>query len=133
TALLALACTGLIVPTMYFYVFRSDPQLLQPHERQNIASLSEEIALVLAGVYLVSLLFSLRTHKHLFAGDEAALPTTGEGHQPEWSRRTSLIVLTIATAGVAGMSEVLRRSGAKGRRAAGRAGGVFGAGLRGRA
>src|SRR5262245_59740709 len=69
-ALLALACTGLIVPTMFFYAFRTDPQLLKPHERENIESLSEEIALVLAGVYLVSLLFSLKTHKHVFAEEE---------------------------------------------------------------
>jgi Ca2+:H+ antiporter len=103
TTLLALACTGLIVPTIFFYVFRADPQLLQAHERENIASLSEEIALILAGVYLVSLLFTLRTHRHLFAEKDGEIP----GHGPEWSRRKSLSVLTLATAGVAVMSEFL--------------------------
>ena len=105
TTLLALACTGLIVPTIFFYVFRADPQLLQPQERQNIASLSEEIALVLAGVYVISLFFSLRTHKHLFAADDDK--AREPGHGPEWGRQKSLLVLATATVGVAVMSEFL--------------------------
>jgi Ca2+:H+ antiporter len=35
------------------------------------------------------------------------LPTTGEGHQPEWSRKTSLIVLAVSTALIALISEFL--------------------------
>jgi Ca2+:H+ antiporter len=50
--------------------------------------------------------FSLWTHQHLF-GSEHERPTTGEHHQPEWNRATSLVILTIATAGVAGMAELL--------------------------
>jgi Ca2+:H+ antiporter len=46
----------------------------------------------------------------LFAGPEEELPTTGERHQPEWNRRTSLLVLLVATAGVAWMSELLVHS-----------------------
>src|SRR5262245_18544296 len=117
TALLALAGTGLIVPTIFFYVFRADPQLLQPHERENIASLSEEIALVLAGVYLVSLLFSLRTHRQLFAEDDDK--GSSHGQAPEWGRRKSLIMLTLSTAGVAVMSEFLVDSVDKAGRAMG--------------
>lgn len=107
TAMLALAVTGLLVPTMFFYVFRADRALVSPAETKNISNLSIEIAVVLAVVYVLSLIFSLRTHKHLFAGDEATLPTTGENHNPEWGRKTSLIVLTLSTAGVALMSEFL--------------------------
>jgi Ca2+:H+ antiporter len=62
---------------------------------------------VLAGVYVLSLIFSLRTHSHLFAGHESELPTTGEHHQPEWNRKTSILVLLAATIGVALMSEFL--------------------------
>src|SRR5262249_54289353 len=51
--------------------------------------------------------FSLRTHQHLFAGPEEELPTTGDGHQPEWGWRTSVFVLLAATAGVALMIEFL--------------------------
>ena len=106
TAMLALATTGLIVPTLFWYVFQADPQV-HPKEAQNVASLSEEIAAVLLVVYFLSLVFSLRTHKHLFAGEETHLPTTGENHQPEWSRKTSLLVLGLSTIGVAVMSEFL--------------------------
>ncbi len=104
--LLALASIGLIVPTLYYYVFRTGTGLTA-EELHNIEFLSEEIAVILAVIYLLSLVFSLRTHRHLFAGPETETPMIGEHHQPEWSRRTSLVVLLLATAGVAWMSELL--------------------------
>jgi Ca2+:H+ antiporter len=104
--LLALAAIGLIMPTLYYYLFRSGAQLA-PQELHNIESLSEEIAVVLAVIYLLSLVFSLRTHRHLFSGDEHQLQTTGEHRQPEWGRSMSLGVLLAATVGVAWMSELL--------------------------
>jgi Ca2+:H+ antiporter len=103
--LLALASIGLIFPTLYYYAVYSSPRPETPEARQ-VEYLSEEIAVILAGVYVLSLIFSLMTHQHLFAGPEEQLPTTGD-HQPEWSRRTSLLVLLGATAGVAVMSELL--------------------------
>jgi Ca2+:H+ antiporter len=83
---------------------------LKQWEQETGVALSEEIAVVLAVTYGLSLLFSLKTHQHLFAGPEDQLPTIGEHHQPEWSRRTSLIVLVAATVGVAVMSELLVKS-----------------------
>lgn len=103
--LLGLAAIGLLVPTMHYHLF--------PHtaeQRHTITILSEEIALLLIVVYVLSLLFSLRTHQHLFAGEEAELPTTGEHHQPEWSRATSLIILLLSTIGVAVAAEFLVHS-----------------------
>jgi Ca2+:H+ antiporter len=97
--LLALACIGLLIPTVYFHMLHG--------RSETIVFLSEEIAIILAIVYILSLIFSLRTHQHLFAGPEEKLPTTGEHHQPEWNRQTSLTVLLVATAGVAFMSELL--------------------------
>ena len=104
--LLALACVGLLVPTLYFYVFHAAPELTA-RERGTLALLSVQIAVILAGLYVLSLIFSLKTHQHLFAGPEEELPTTGEKHRPEWGRRTSVLVLLVATAGVAVMSEIL--------------------------
>src|SRR5262249_52764665 len=83
-----------------------EPQLTA-REQQTLEGLSEEIAVILAILYVLSLVFSLKTHQHLFAGPEEELPTTGEQRQPEWGRRTSLLVLLGATAGVALMSEFL--------------------------
>jgi Ca2+:H+ antiporter len=102
--LLAIASIGLIMPTIYYYLFRAGTAL-SPEELQNVEYLSEEIAAILALVYVLSLVFSLWTHQHLFGGPEQ--PTIGEQHQPEWSRSTSLIVLLVATAGVAWMAHML--------------------------
>jgi Ca2+:H+ antiporter len=104
--LLALASIGLIVPTLY-YRLQHTAAGLSAEALHNIESLSEEIAAILAVIYLLSLVFSLRTHRHLFAGAEEELPATGEHRQPEWNRRTSLIVLLFTTAGVAWMSGLL--------------------------
>src|SRR5262245_8614629 len=100
TTLLALASIGLLLPSLYYHL--SGARKAGPEE---VEILSEEIALVLFVVYLLSLVFSLKTHQHLFAGPEEELPTTGEHRRPEWGRRTSLLVLLGATAGVAVMSE----------------------------
>ncbi len=97
--LLGLAAAGLLLPTFHYEITK-----LAPGE---VELLSDEISALLILTYCLSLLFSLRTHSHLFAGPEEQLPTTGPHHQPEWSRRTSLTVLVLATAGVAWMSEFL--------------------------
>jgi Ca2+:H+ antiporter len=107
--MLALAAIGLLMPTLYFLASKAGVALKQWEQETGVA-LSEEIAVVLAVTYGLSLLFSLKTHQHLFAGPEDQLPTIGEHHQPEWSRRTSLIVLVAATVGVAVMSELLVKS-----------------------
>ena len=107
TAMLALAATALLAPTLFRYTVLADQHIRSPETQIQIVSLSEEIAVVLLVVYGLSLLFSLVTHKHLFAGEDSALPTTGDGQGPEWSRKLSLVVLLLATIGVAIMSEFL--------------------------
>ena len=85
---------------------------------QRIEFISEEIAFILAITYILSLIFSLKTHQHLFAGD--ADPSPGDSsvkpaeghpntmpHEMHWSRKTSIIVLLAATASVAIVSEIL--------------------------
>src|SRR5262249_52310549 len=98
--LLALAAFGLLLPSLYHRIAAGTG-------RREVENLSEEIAVILAVVYALSLLFSLRTHTHLFAGPEGTLPATGEVDHPEWGRRTSLLVLLAASVGVAVMSEFL--------------------------
>lgn len=95
--LLTLSAIALLVPTMHFELSKGE----------SVELLSEEIAVILIIVYALSLIFSLKTHSHLFAGPEDQLPTTGPQHQPEWSRKTSLIVLAAATVGVLFMSEFM--------------------------
>lgn len=107
--MLALAAVGLLMPTLYYLASRAGVALKQ-WETETGVLLSDEIAGVLMVVYVLSLIFSLKTHQHLFAGPEDQLPTTGDNHEPEWSRRTSIIVLLAATAGVAVVSEFLIHS-----------------------
>lgn len=134
--LLALASVGLLVPTLHYHLFYELPRTIrqetrqvlqnekvieagagkspseaekkidaeQDRQKQEVMYLSEEIAVILAIVYGLSLLFSLKTHQHLFGGPEEH---TGSEQQPEWDRKTSVIVLLAATAAVAVMSEFL--------------------------
>ncbi len=104
--LLALAATGLLMPTLYFYLLFAGPANSE-EELHTVEFLSEEIAAILAVIYLLSLVFSLWTHQDLFGGSAEDRQTTGEHHQPEWNRTASLLVLVLATAGVAWMAEML--------------------------
>jgi Ca2+:H+ antiporter len=68
-------------------------------------TLSLEISIVLFAAYLLSLLFSLRTHRHLYAGQ--AHPDAHEGVEKQGSARRAVVTLLAATALVAWMSELL--------------------------
>lgn len=103
--LLALAAAGLVMPAVHFYLMKAKTG--EPAEDHTLEYLSEEIAGILIFIYVLSLLFSLKTHRHLFSGPEEDLPMMGEGHHPEWTRVTSIMILLAATAGVAWMSEIL--------------------------
>lgn len=110
-SLLAIATAGLVIPSLYVFAIQADNVLAEMPNRV-VTSLSEEIAVVLAGVYILSLVFSLVTHRHLF--DE---PVNGEGEgeagekpEPEWGVRKAMSVLVAATVGVAFMSELLVHS-----------------------
>ncbi len=107
--LLTLATIGLIIPTLYYYVFSLHVGPLADRGKL-VESLSEEIAAILAIVYVLHLVFALLTHRNLFGEEEESSPAPGDLPQPEWSRTTSLVVLVVSTIGVAIMSELLVRS-----------------------
>jgi Ca2+:H+ antiporter len=104
STLLALAAVGLVVPAMFHLVAESAVgrgDLPQVRETQVEHGLSLAISVVLLAMYGLSLLFSLRTHPHLYAGQSAP-------HEPASPRtgRAALILL-VSTAVVAWMSELL--------------------------
>jgi Ca2+:H+ antiporter len=103
--LLTLAAIGLVIPTLYYYAFSAAAPT--DVELARVELLSEEIAALLAGTYLLSLVFSLVTHRNLFSPEDEARPGLEHPHAPEWGRWQSLVVLLVATAGVAVMSEQL--------------------------
>lgn len=107
TTLLAIACAALVIPTLYFYLYKAHPT---PDEAINLVNLSEEISVVLIVVYALSLLFTLRTHRHLTGGEPEPEPTAADAAHPaeeHWSIKKAVGVLLAATVGVAIVSEWL--------------------------
>jgi Ca2+:H+ antiporter len=96
---LMLAVAALIVPALFIH---SHPGPLTQQEEWRAELLSLWVAGTLMLVYLAGLVFSLRTHQSYF--------TTGEELDPEpphWPKSRALMVLGLATAGVALESEFL--------------------------
>jgi Ca2+:H+ antiporter len=89
---LVLAVTGLLMPALFALGGRETFI-----EREIV---SGTVALVLIVLYVAALVFTLVTHEHLFR-------TPSEDEAPAWSRRRAIVVLLVATAFVALMSEFL--------------------------
>lgn len=108
--LLTLATVGLILPTLYYYVFSAGVPL-RPEQRATVEFLSEEIAVVLAVVYVLTLVFMFVTHRNLFDVDEPDGPEVStrllRREEQRWSRGAALVVLLLATAAVAVVAEIL--------------------------
>ena len=100
TVSLSLAAIGLTIPTVFHLTAHSSPGGWSPLVEQK---LSLAIAVVLFLTYFCMLGFSLRTHKHLFRGGEEDV----EEESSQWSRGKAIIILLIATAFVAVLSEFL--------------------------
>jgi len=99
TTLLALSAIALIVPALFH-------RLAGPGVVRLERTLSLEIAVVLTITYILSLVFALYTHKHLYVGeaDDESDEALGFSHVPLW---LSVLILLIATAFVALLSEFL--------------------------
>jgi len=100
---LVLSVIGLVVPALFHIVASDAPA---PHEQE----LSLEIAIVLFVTYILSLVFALRTHAHLYSGvpEESTAHAADEALGVEhWSTKKSVTVLLVATSFVALMSEFL--------------------------
>ena len=96
-SLLLLAAVGLIIPALFHFTAADRGVAI---ERE----LSLTISFILFAIYVASLLFTLKTHRHLFAGDAHNASDLGE--QP-WTRGASITVLTVVACLVALMSEML--------------------------
>jgi len=114
STLLALATIGLLVPALFHHVAESavrSAQITPAKEAALERSLSLEIAIVLFVAYLLSLWFSLKTHKHLYAGQSVDGGHGGHGEHgadaPPGGAGRAVLILIAATALVAWMSELL--------------------------
>jgi Ca2+:H+ antiporter len=111
SAMLFLGVVGLLVPTLV------TPALLRRAEvsdlvrrgldshvlGETLRTMSEWIAAILLAVYFAKLLFSLKTHHHLY--DEEA--EHGAAAEARWSTAHSVAILLLATAATAFVAEIL--------------------------
>jgi Ca2+:H+ antiporter len=104
TTLLVLSAIGLIVPATFHFLVQG--KLGDQAVVQNEHELSFEIAVVLMITYALSLVFSLKTHKHLYGGGTSLHRDEAIGLQA-WSTARSVAVLIVATGLVGVMSELL--------------------------
>jgi Ca2+:H+ antiporter len=95
SAMLFIAVASLLVPSIFIRVGGIAHQ-------KAIMNISMLIAAILILTYIFSLIFSLRTHKHLF---HAAIDEHKE--TPEWSVKKSVILLGFAGVAIGFMSEFL--------------------------
>lgn len=91
TSMLLMAVTGLIIPAVF----------LQTHTNPAAEPFSLGVAAVLMLVYILSLIFSLHTHKDVFR------PSQEHSETPQWSKLKALSVLLVATFFVVIESEFL--------------------------
>jgi Ca2+:H+ antiporter len=107
STLLALAAIGLVVPAVFHFV-AEDAVLRAALTPAREGLLEHGLSLLISSVlilsYGLSLVFSLRTHRHLYAGQGAA--TAHEGPAAGHPLRATLTLLA-ATGLVAWMSELL--------------------------
>lgn len=92
TTMLALAAVALLLPALVSHLF----------EFNVTETVSLGFSVILIGIYIASLVFSLRTHKHLYNCEED--PAECKMH---WSRNKAILVLVLSTATIALMSEFL--------------------------
>ena len=91
SSLLILAMIGLLVPALFHYTERGLRGGAQAVLEER---LSLGVAVVLILVYLANLIYTLVTHREVFAFERAE---GGDGHEP-WPIWQSLLVLLVATA-----------------------------------
>jgi Ca2+:H+ antiporter len=99
SSMLVLSAAALIVPAIHFRIAGGS---IHTAERE----LSFEIAVVLIITYILSLIFTLKTHRHLYAGGTEATNHALKADKI-WSLKRALVMLLVATAGIAWMSELL--------------------------
>ena len=99
STLLVLSAVGLLIPAVFHGIVGNTAQAAE-------RNLSLEIAVVLIVTYALSLVFTLKTHRHLYVGDVSREEFEASDQQPGpiWK---PVLMLLIATAGIAVMAEFL--------------------------
>ena len=100
SSMMVLAVVALVIPAIY-------AQLTHHKNPGHIEAISLDISWVLLFTYAASLMFSLKSHKHLFAGEGGDDLSTDSHAGPVWSMTKSIVVLVVAAGFVGWISEFL--------------------------
>lgn len=103
SALLAVALAAALLPAIFDFTFaRSDRNLVAHEEAMSIGT-----AIVLILIYGLGLLFTLRTHRHIFSSTPAQSPEDPVGVGEGWTVRKSVLALLVASVLVSLVAELL--------------------------
>jgi Ca2+:H+ antiporter len=104
--LLMLATGAMLMPAIFHYSARSMHDL---HIVEHELSVSHGTAFILLAVYALGLLFTLRTHSHIFSTGPAPSPEHKGGLESHesWSIGKSVGLLVAASVGIAVVAELL--------------------------
>ncbi|MDB5189094.1 MAG: putative H+/Ca2+ exchanging protein [Parcubacteria group bacterium] len=95
-SMLILATIALVIPAIFLITSGAS-------YTGDVGLLSIFVSILMIAAYGANLFFTLHTHKHLYAGEEADERSIA----PKWSARKSTIILFFATVFVAILSEIL--------------------------
>jgi Ca2+:H+ antiporter len=104
SGLLALATAAMLFPAIFHFTAERMHDV-QIHEHEKSVSILTSIVLLI--IYGLGLLFTLRTHAHIFSPRPAETPEDPRGLGEHWSVKKSVIMLLIASAGIALVAELL--------------------------
>jgi Ca2+:H+ antiporter len=101
SSMLFLAIIGLAIPTIL-----ANTVLSTLESQEQVQLLSDALAFILLIVYILGIVFTFITHKHLFTPPESAKDVQ-ESHGTHWSKKKSFLLLAASMAGVIVVSEIL--------------------------
>jgi Ca2+:H+ antiporter len=103
--MLMLAVAAMLFPAIFHFSYRmADPELAQHEHGVSIGT-----SIILLITYALGLLFTLRTHSHVFSPRVAQSPEHpgGRGGHDAWSVRKSVLMLIVAAIGIGVVAELL--------------------------
>ena len=103
--LLAIAAAAMMLPAVFHFSFKLSDARLFEHEH----AVSIGTSVILLAVYGLGMLFTLKTHAHIFTRPPCESPedSRGGGSHAAWSVRRSMLTLIGASIGVALVAELL--------------------------
>jgi Ca2+:H+ antiporter len=103
SALLAVSVAAMLVPAIFHFSYPQDA-----HLAEDVARVSTGTAIVLLAVYILGLVFTLKTHRHIFTSAPAESPEDPIGlGGAAWSLRKSIVALLVASVLTAVVAELL--------------------------